>query len=223
MTSDRQISANRLNAQKSTGPRSRAGKSRSRRNDHRHGLTAQTVLKSTEDPTEYRAFERAIIADFSPASTIERALVVRLASLLWRLKRATAMETESLANPKVPNHEPRAATRTTSMQRTDTILTAHAEPHSFILEAIISRISTGTVEYMTDSSLEESRRSHAPKLLQYGAPSQINISNHLSFELVLRYQTSLSRQLALALLGITQVRQQMNSTLLLRRRRHHSK
>ena len=82
MTSERQIAANRLNAQKSTGPRSRAGKLRSRRNALRHGHTAETVLNHTEDPVEYRAFERAIIADFRPARTIERALVVRLASLL---------------------------------------------------------------------------------------------------------------------------------------------
>ena len=39
MTSDRKIESNRKNAQKSTGPRSEAGRHRSRRNALRHGLS----------------------------------------------------------------------------------------------------------------------------------------------------------------------------------------
>jgi hypothetical protein len=39
MTSDRKIESNRKNAQKSTGPRSEAGRRRSRRNALRHGLS----------------------------------------------------------------------------------------------------------------------------------------------------------------------------------------
>jgi hypothetical protein len=40
MASERQIAANRLNARKSTGPRSRAGKRRASRNAYRHGLSS---------------------------------------------------------------------------------------------------------------------------------------------------------------------------------------
>jgi len=40
MASERQIAANRLNARKSTGPRSRAGKRRASRNAYRHGLAS---------------------------------------------------------------------------------------------------------------------------------------------------------------------------------------
>jgi hypothetical protein len=40
MTSERQITANRRNARKSTGPRSRAGKRRAARNSWKHGLSA---------------------------------------------------------------------------------------------------------------------------------------------------------------------------------------
>jgi hypothetical protein len=39
MASERQIAANRLNARKSTGPRSRAGKLRASQNAHGHGLS----------------------------------------------------------------------------------------------------------------------------------------------------------------------------------------
>src|SRR6185437_12273396 len=46
-----------------------------------------------EDGAAYELFERKILADYTPDSAIERALVVRLASLLWRLRRAVAIET----------------------------------------------------------------------------------------------------------------------------------
>jgi hypothetical protein len=93
MTSYRQIEANRHNALKSTGPRTDAGKERSRRNAVRHGLTAETVIGLLEDAEDYRQFEATVIGDYDAQSAVERELVLRLASLLWRLRRATTMET----------------------------------------------------------------------------------------------------------------------------------
>lgn len=93
MTSFRQIEANRRNAAKSTGPITQEGKQRSRRNAIRHGLTAETVIGALEDAEDYKAFEAAIVADYDAQSAVERELVLRLASLLWRLRRATTMET----------------------------------------------------------------------------------------------------------------------------------
>jgi hypothetical protein len=93
MTSLRQIEANRRNALKSTGPRTENGKRRSRRNAFRHGLTAETVIEVLEDTEDYGGFEAAIIADYDARTAIERELVLRLASLLWRIRRATSIET----------------------------------------------------------------------------------------------------------------------------------
>jgi hypothetical protein len=93
MTSFRQIEANRRNAGRSTGPITQEGKQRSRRNAVRHGLTAEMVIGGLEDAEDYQAFEATIIADYDAQSTVERELVLRLASLLWRLRRATTMET----------------------------------------------------------------------------------------------------------------------------------
>ena len=93
MTSFRQIEANRRNACKSTGPITEEGKQRSRCNAVRHGLTAETVIGALEDAEDYKAFEASIIADYDAQSAVERELVLRLASLLWRLRRATTMET----------------------------------------------------------------------------------------------------------------------------------
>src|SRR5262245_29765862 len=93
MTSLRQIEANRRNALKSTGPITPEGKERSSCNAVRHGLTAETVIAVIESSTDYEAFEATVISDYNAETAVERQLVLRLASALWRLRRATSMET----------------------------------------------------------------------------------------------------------------------------------
>ena len=93
MTSLRQIESNRRNAEKSTGPKTQKGKARSSQNSLRHGLTAETVIEPLEDPADYRAFEEAVTTAYDAETAVERELVLRLASLLWRLRRATSVET----------------------------------------------------------------------------------------------------------------------------------
>ena len=46
-----------------------------------------------EDANDYAAFEAAVTADYDAESAVERELVLRLASVLWRLRRATGIET----------------------------------------------------------------------------------------------------------------------------------
>ena len=65
----------------------------SRRRGWRDGIADQTVVRTLEDARSYRAFERALVAGVDPRSMLELALVHRLASLLWRLRRASAIET----------------------------------------------------------------------------------------------------------------------------------
>ena len=96
MTSLRQIEANRRNSEKSSGPRTEEGKRQSRRNALRHGLCAETVIEILEDVDDYKAFEAAIIADYDAQTAVERELVLGLASLLWRIRRATSIETDLL-------------------------------------------------------------------------------------------------------------------------------
>src|SRR5262249_30077277 len=94
MISLQRLEANRRNALRSTGPRTEDGKQRSRVNGLRHGLTAETVVGSLEDAEDYKAFEAAIIADYDAETAVARELVLRLASLLWRLRRANAIEAD---------------------------------------------------------------------------------------------------------------------------------
>ena len=59
----------------------------------RHGLSAEIVIAALEDAEDYKAFEATITADYDAQSAVERELVLRLAGLLWRLRRATTIET----------------------------------------------------------------------------------------------------------------------------------
>jgi hypothetical protein len=92
MATPKQIAANRRNAAISTGPKTGSGKRRSRQNAWRHGLTAETIVSVAENAADYEIFEARIVSDYKPQTAVETALVTRLASLLWRLRRATAIE-----------------------------------------------------------------------------------------------------------------------------------
>jgi hypothetical protein len=76
---------------------------RSRRNAVRHGLCAETVVGTLEDIEDYKGFEAAISADYDAETAVERELVLRLASLFWRIRRATAIETTLLQAEMVQN------------------------------------------------------------------------------------------------------------------------
>src|SRR5262244_2957838 len=55
--------------------------------------TGSRVIGALEDAEDYKAFEAAVTADYDAQSAVERELALRLASILWRLRRTTTMET----------------------------------------------------------------------------------------------------------------------------------
>src|SRR5918999_1903169 len=97
MATERQIRANRRNALKSTGPRTKAGKAASSRNALRHGLTAQQVVIEGENPARFDALRDRFTREFQPVGPMEQFLVERLAGLAWRLRRVPLFEAALLA------------------------------------------------------------------------------------------------------------------------------
>jgi hypothetical protein len=150
MTSYRQIDANRRNALKSTGPKTEAGKQASRRNAVRHGLTAETVLSALEDAEDYKAFEAAITADYDAQSAVERELVLRLASILWRLRRATTMETGLFEIQAQQLHDYRQNCQRLSNSRDHPVL---RWPESATADAAPLR-AVNNVEMLSDSGMK---------------------------------------------------------------------
>jgi len=98
MASERQIEANRLNAQASTGPRTIEGKVQSSRNAVKHGLTARGGLLADEDPEEYIRLYREVINDLRPEDEAQLQLAERIFSLMWRLARVPRFEAALLAH-----------------------------------------------------------------------------------------------------------------------------
>lgn len=90
--SNKQLAANRNNAKKSSGPRTKAGKARVRANALKHGLTAERVLLRDETEEDFEEFRSDLFEQFAPEGVLEGQLVERLVTLLWRLKRVPAFE-----------------------------------------------------------------------------------------------------------------------------------
>ena len=88
MATQAQINANRKNALKSTGPRSKKGKDAVSQNAVKHGLCANKNVIRNESQEEYKLFRDEMIEDLSPCGALEKMLAERIVSLSWRLKRA---------------------------------------------------------------------------------------------------------------------------------------
>ncbi|MHC4950325.1 MAG: hypothetical protein ACYTEU_04970 [Planctomycetota bacterium] len=122
MTTQKQLEANRRNAQKSTGPKTDEGKRIASQNSTTHGLTASSehsretsragnrVVIASEDRGAYEHFRDDMILEYDPIGPMEYILTERIVALAWRLRRSERMQTqavETLIN-KAPN-EPAAA------------------------------------------------------------------------------------------------------------------
>ena len=91
-TSPARLAANRANAQRSTGPRSVAGKAASCQNATRHGLLSRQPLLPGEDPAELEALTRQLVEHLDPEAGVEELLVDDIVALVWRLRRLAGVE-----------------------------------------------------------------------------------------------------------------------------------
>ena len=87
MATEKQFAANRLNAQKSTGPRTPEGRAAVRLNGVKHGLTAETIVPKGESQADFTNMLESFEAEHDPVTPTEEALVVQLALANWRLRR----------------------------------------------------------------------------------------------------------------------------------------
>jgi len=97
MASVAQIQANRLNAQKSTGPRTPEGKERASRNAIKHGLLAREAVIQGEDPEEFEVYREEMLLELTPAGVVEAMLAERVVGLSWRLRRAERLQNAAFA------------------------------------------------------------------------------------------------------------------------------
>ena len=92
MSSEKQILANRRNAQKSTGPQTIKGKTASRNNAFKHGLLSTDVIIPGEDPEIFAYLTSQLDVELEPVGFQEAEIVERMAILMWRLRRLYRVE-----------------------------------------------------------------------------------------------------------------------------------
>ncbi len=94
MATEKQLQANSRNAQRSTGPRTLEGKSRSRWNALKTRLDAGGEILPNEDAQARCALDDSFRSAYRPASDAEHALVQTLAGAAWELRRLAQMEAD---------------------------------------------------------------------------------------------------------------------------------
>jgi hypothetical protein len=94
MASEKQIAANRLNSQKSTGPRSDAGKSTSRMNALQSGIHAESHIIRGEDPEALAQLAAEYNAEFYPVTPRQRDLVDTIVHNEWKIRRLRTIEAD---------------------------------------------------------------------------------------------------------------------------------
>jgi len=96
MTTEAQILANRRNAQKSTGPRTRQGKAAVSQNAVKHGLLTRQNVISSESQADFDLYREQMLAELAPAGPMESMLAERIVTLSWRLKRAGRIQNQTI-------------------------------------------------------------------------------------------------------------------------------
>jgi hypothetical protein len=99
MASQKQLAANRLNAQKSTGPRSVEGKARSSMNALKTGIDARSQTIPGEPISQLEDLTGDYYQHFCPTTPEQRMLVDTLIDCEWLLRRFRRVEGQMWENP----------------------------------------------------------------------------------------------------------------------------
>ena len=92
MVSQKKLTANRRNAQKSTGPKTEQGKRKARHNSTTHGLFCQSLLLPHDDPIIFHTLRDSYLLALKPQNLPELQLVDQIVSAVWRLRRVQDAE-----------------------------------------------------------------------------------------------------------------------------------
>ena len=97
--SDAQLTANRANAQLSSGPKTEAGRAAYSQTRTTHGLARHNgafVLLATEDPNGFEALKASLAAEHQPSTETESILISGMAEYHWLANRAQTLQNTCL-------------------------------------------------------------------------------------------------------------------------------
>jgi hypothetical protein len=96
-TSQAKIDSNRRNSLRSTGPRTKAGRDKSRFNGLTHGLSAKVAVIPSESPHDYDERMTAVKKTLAPRNAVEALIVEQLVQASWVHDRAVRVQTAWLS------------------------------------------------------------------------------------------------------------------------------
>ncbi len=106
MPTEAQLTANRRNALKSTGPRTAEGKAAASQNSVSHGLSAAKDVISSESQADFDLLHAQILDELAPAGPMESILAERIVTLSWRLKRVGRFQNQTIDTLHADNSNP---------------------------------------------------------------------------------------------------------------------
>jgi hypothetical protein len=102
MSSAAKQTANRENAQHSTGPRTPEGKAAVSQNANRHNLTGRLQIREDEKDA-FHEFETQHKNQLQPAGALEITIFEQMIAAAWNLRRIEAMEADTFAQGPLAN------------------------------------------------------------------------------------------------------------------------
>lgn len=100
------VEAARKNRQKSTGPKTEAGKARSAANSYKHGFFAKNLFPTTElaakDKANYLEVVNGVYAHYQPVGFMENFWVEKIATEIVRVARVLGYEQTGMATWRAP-------------------------------------------------------------------------------------------------------------------------
>jgi hypothetical protein len=102
MATEKQIQANKLNSQKSTGPKTPEGKAKSSLNRLSHGFASNARIIPGEDPEQFKGLLFDLVNEYQPATATEQILVEEMVTNRWLSLRAFRLQGEAFLDLKAP-------------------------------------------------------------------------------------------------------------------------
>ncbi len=188
MATPKQIAANRANAQKSTGPRTEAGKAITRLNAVKDGLTGQLLLIAPEEHDAWLDFSQRLTASLAPVGIEELHVAARIVRDTWRLHRIAAIEETAytrghLSNPLAPATTPAEHHANTALSHSLTFDARAAEfNRASLIEArlrrglnsdyaLLHRLRKERPASLPESAAQDAHPSDAPALSAHNPPA----------------------------------------------------
>ena len=92
MISKKQLEANRKNALKSTGPKTKLGREKSSMNAFKYGINSSKFLIEGEKKSEFENYKKDFWEELNPSTFLLQEIATQIITTGWKIRRYTSLE-----------------------------------------------------------------------------------------------------------------------------------